>query len=73
MCRLMPCGEALSRAGLFIATLPRSGLHPKARSIALDGTDKNWVPNPNPILTSITVLIKILEIKRIGKNMNHAL
>jgi len=45
----MPCGEAVSRAGLFNVSLPRSGLDPKARSIALDGTDKNWVPNPNII------------------------
>ena len=73
MCILIPWGAAVSRAGLFNATLPRSGLHPKARSIALNGTDKNWVPNPNPVLTSMTVLIKTLEIKRIGKNMNHAL
>jgi len=49
MCILIPWGEALSRAGLFNASLPRSGLDPKARSIALDGTDKNWVPNPNDI------------------------
>jgi len=69
---LIPWEAAVSRAGLFNASLPRSGLEPKARSIALDGTDKNWVPNPNPILT-MTVLIKTLEIKRIGKNMNHAL
>ena len=69
----MPVGEAVSRAGLLSTTLPRIGLHPKERSIALDGTDKNWVPNPKPMLTSKTVLIKTLEIKRIGKNMNHAL
>ena len=49
MCILIPWGAAVSKAGLFNASLLRSGLEPKARSIALDGTDKNWVPNPNVI------------------------
>ena len=49
MCILIPWGAAVSKAGLFYASLLRSGLEPKARSIALDGTDKNWVPNPNVI------------------------